>query len=237
MGTRLITRHDTAANWTSNNPILAAGEFAWEFDNKNLKIGDGINTWKNLPYFTGTSSHFQFITSGSATLGNTNNNLQFNSLATYKFYKIIVGIENLSAPIPQDLYLNVSSNTPSSSDLNVFGTGSGTVRNDTISNSFHLVNTSNLSTWYEIFLGAQSLPANVRLNGFFFTGILYTSPSDAQNSNSSYIELLYLDPLVTITQISTLTFAIVSNTSSPPIVYTSTDVIKLHVLIYGSNFS
>lgn len=45
-------RYDTASNWTTNNPVLLAGEFGIESDTKNVKIGDGTKTWSQLPYFT-----------------------------------------------------------------------------------------------------------------------------------------------------------------------------------------
>jgi hypothetical protein len=46
-------RRDTAANWTSNNPVLHAGEAGFELDNNRLKIGDGTTTWTSLPYVGG----------------------------------------------------------------------------------------------------------------------------------------------------------------------------------------
>jgi len=49
---RLAIRRDTAANWTSEDPILAQGEFGYEADTGNLKIGDGTTAWTSLPYYT-----------------------------------------------------------------------------------------------------------------------------------------------------------------------------------------
>ena len=43
-------RRDTAANWTSNNPTLAAGELAIETDTDFYKIGDGATAWTSLGY-------------------------------------------------------------------------------------------------------------------------------------------------------------------------------------------
>lgn len=53
MATRNLTvtlqvRQDTAANWTSKNPVLAAGEFGFDTSNKILKIGDGASAWSAL---------------------------------------------------------------------------------------------------------------------------------------------------------------------------------------------
>ena len=43
-------RRDTAANWTSANPTLLAGEIGVETDTGLLKIGDGITAWTSLDY-------------------------------------------------------------------------------------------------------------------------------------------------------------------------------------------
>jgi hypothetical protein len=43
-------RRDTAANWTSTNPTLAAGEMGLETDTGKFKFGTGSATWTALPY-------------------------------------------------------------------------------------------------------------------------------------------------------------------------------------------
>jgi hypothetical protein len=59
MPTKIQLRRDTAADWTSNNPTLAAGEFGWESDTSKYKIGDGSTAWNSLGY---TSEKFDSIT-------------------------------------------------------------------------------------------------------------------------------------------------------------------------------
>lgn len=54
--TKIIQRHDTAANWTSINPVLAAGEMGVETDTNKFKFGDGSSTWSELAYATSGSS-------------------------------------------------------------------------------------------------------------------------------------------------------------------------------------
>lgn len=46
---RIQLRRDTAANWASNNPVLAAGEPSLETDTKVEKIGDGVTAYNALP--------------------------------------------------------------------------------------------------------------------------------------------------------------------------------------------
>jgi hypothetical protein len=50
MTARLQNRRDTAANWTSNNPTLAAGEIGLETDTAKFKMGDGATAWNSLAY-------------------------------------------------------------------------------------------------------------------------------------------------------------------------------------------
>lgn len=47
---RMQQRRDTAANWTSANPILAAGELGVETDTSRFKVGNGSTAWSSLAY-------------------------------------------------------------------------------------------------------------------------------------------------------------------------------------------
>jgi hypothetical protein len=57
MAVQIQFRRDTAANWTSENPTLAAGELGYETDTGNIKIGDGSTSWTSLGY-NGVSSTY-----------------------------------------------------------------------------------------------------------------------------------------------------------------------------------
>ena len=50
MATQIQLRRDTAANWTSANPTLAAGELGLETDTTYYKIGTGSTAWTSLAY-------------------------------------------------------------------------------------------------------------------------------------------------------------------------------------------
>jgi hypothetical protein len=50
MTARMQQRRDTAANWTSTNPTLAAGEMGLETDTYKFKVGNGSTAWTSLPY-------------------------------------------------------------------------------------------------------------------------------------------------------------------------------------------
>jgi hypothetical protein len=51
MAIQIQFRNDTAANWTSANPTLLAGEQGYETDTGKLKIGNGSTAWNSLAYF------------------------------------------------------------------------------------------------------------------------------------------------------------------------------------------
>lgn len=68
--TKIQVRRDTAANWTSTNPTLAAGEQGWETDTKRMKVGDGTTAWTSLGYFAPTAKLVQ-ESNATVTVSNT----------------------------------------------------------------------------------------------------------------------------------------------------------------------
>jgi len=82
MATRMQQRRGTAAQWTSADPVLAAGEIGFEIDTNQFKMGDGVNAWSDLSYFKnledlgGSLDDYVLVTSkgqvnGVAELDNT----------------------------------------------------------------------------------------------------------------------------------------------------------------------
>jgi hypothetical protein len=53
---RFRAKKNTAANWTSQNPVLKANTWGIETDTGELKFGDGSTTWANLPYVAESSA-------------------------------------------------------------------------------------------------------------------------------------------------------------------------------------
>jgi hypothetical protein len=62
-------RRDTAANWTSTNPTLAAGEMGFETDTGKFKIGTGSTAWTSLLYATDASEITGTVINGTTTTG------------------------------------------------------------------------------------------------------------------------------------------------------------------------
>jgi hypothetical protein len=71
MASKIQLRRDTAANWTSINPILSQGEPGYEIDSRKIKYGNGSSVWNDLPYFkgdTGNLSLDEYTISGDADI-------------------------------------------------------------------------------------------------------------------------------------------------------------------------
>lgn len=78
--TRMLSKIDTLENWTSNNPILLNKEFGYivNQDTKQiqLKIGDGITNFNNLPIYEFASQPKQWILVGE---GSGSNRITFDN--------------------------------------------------------------------------------------------------------------------------------------------------------------
>ena len=57
MASTIQIRRDTAANWTSANPILAQGELGLETDTLKVKAGDGSTAWTSASYLIDTGGY------------------------------------------------------------------------------------------------------------------------------------------------------------------------------------
>ena len=57
MAVQIQSRRDTAANWTANDPTLAAGEIGIETDTAKVKVGDGATAWTALDYIDSAIDH------------------------------------------------------------------------------------------------------------------------------------------------------------------------------------
>lgn len=68
----LQIRHDSAQDWVTRNPVLAAGEYGLESDTFLIKVGDGIRDWEHLPYLNKLdASYFKQLSDGSLTFSDT----------------------------------------------------------------------------------------------------------------------------------------------------------------------
>jgi hypothetical protein len=109
MATQIQLRRDTAANWTSNNTVLAAGEFAWESDTNKFKIGDGTTAWTALAYASDGD------TAGITFVGDDSTGTLVAQNETFK----IAGTQNITTAVAGDTL------TITGPDLTAYSTFSG----------------------------------------------------------------------------------------------------------------
>jgi hypothetical protein len=67
MADRIQIRRDTAANWTSVNPILAQGELGVETNTDKFKVGDGVAAWNSLSYLIDAGDYLTAASTNTLT--------------------------------------------------------------------------------------------------------------------------------------------------------------------------
>lgn len=71
--TRIQLRRGTAAEWSTNNPVLGEGEPGYDTTNDILKIGNGVDTWADLDGMS--SGHVHTVEANTLEIaGGTYNN-------------------------------------------------------------------------------------------------------------------------------------------------------------------
>lgn len=96
MADRIQLRRGTAAQWTSANPVLTAGEVGFVTDTGNIKIGDGTTAWNSLAYEFATLDGTETLTnktiSGATnTISNIGNSSLTNSAITINGTAVSLG--------------------------------------------------------------------------------------------------------------------------------------------------
>lgn len=88
--TLIQNRRDTAANWTSVNPVLAAGEIGYVTsgtDAGKFKIGDGTTAWASLAYQGGSGTSHGIPVGGTtgqvlSKIDSTDYNVQWSTVTS-----------------------------------------------------------------------------------------------------------------------------------------------------------
>ena len=81
---KILFRRDPAASWTSENPVLSAGEVGLETDTGKIKIGNGSSVWTALSYFVGNLPGATLDAIGDVTITSVQNGdfLRYNGSAS-----------------------------------------------------------------------------------------------------------------------------------------------------------
>ena len=126
MPTKIQLRRDTAADWTSNNPTLAAGEFGWESDTNRFKIGDGSAAWNSLSYSDTLKTLGDISVIGSTISAPSNGDLTLATAGTGKVnisnaYDLPTSDGSAGQVLQTDGSGNLSFGTVSVGDLSFIG--------------------------------------------------------------------------------------------------------------------
>jgi len=70
MSSILRQRRDTAANWTTNNPVVPDGQLCFDITNNTFRIGNGITNYESLTVQSGEQGTSIDSVTGPTTVGN-----------------------------------------------------------------------------------------------------------------------------------------------------------------------
>lgn len=113
-------RRDTATNWTTNNPVLKAGEMGFETDSLKFKFGNGTAKWSELSYAsassvkTGTTAPDDDTAGdlGAVYVNTTDNTVYQNTGATTgKWKKVVFAGDKVEAATKADSATTASTAT------------------------------------------------------------------------------------------------------------------------------
>lgn len=135
MANRIQLRRDTAANWTSSNPTLAAGEVGVETDTRKTKVGDGSTAWNSLAYawqatigtqdlWIGAGAMWPRTTSGCAELAKSEMSTSLVNIQTLDFDQTTQEFAQFTISLPR----NWNNGTVTAKVYWTASTGSGTVQ-------------------------------------------------------------------------------------------------------------
>lgn len=150
MATRIQVRRDLAANWVTENPVLAAGEFGFETDANRLKCGDGSTAWNSLEYLSG---YLSIDADGSLTLeGNAAVLLPSGTTA-----------QRPSSPSTGDLRYNTTLQTAELYNGTEWGSvGGGAARTGFVSHANTISDVQDIDTGYN---ALSAGPVTIDVNG------------------------------------------------------------------------
>lgn len=182
MSVTIQLRGGTAADWTLANPILASREIGIETDTDLYKIGNGIDSWNDLPYKplrnidSATIINFDNSATPAAPAPNTLN--LFGKSLSGRMMLRQQGPSGLATPLQPSFFQNqiIMINTNATTSLGVFGntvTSVGTISHPVITEQYG---------WMANFAGAGTAGIT---NGTGTNGVLFCRGS-APNTASGF---------------------------------------------------
>lgn len=157
--TQFQFRRGTAAQWTSANPTLGAGEPGYETDTGKFKVGNGSTAWNSLGY-TGSGT-VTSITAGTGLSGGTitaSGTIAIDStVATLSGSQTLTN-KTLTTPIISSISNSGTVTLPTGNVTLATLTGSETLTNKTLTNVIYtqaLLTPSFTTNAYTLVLGDQ----------------------------------------------------------------------------------
>lgn len=108
MAVTIQWRRDTAANWTSTNPTLLAGEPGFETDTGKLKIGNGSTAWTSLAYvnLSGSQASALFTATTDPSAPSAGTLIQYVKSLAGRLLPKFIGPSGLDTPFQPSLFSN-----------------------------------------------------------------------------------------------------------------------------------
>ena len=153
--TQIQIRRGTAAQWTSTNPTLAAGEQGFETDTGKFKIGTGSTAWTSLAYAAGSGT-VTSITAGTGLSGGaitTSGTIAIDStVATLTGTQTLTN-KTLTTPTLDDAKVNLAFDAETASYTAVLANNSQVVTmNNASANTFSIPTDANAYSWSSCFI-------------------------------------------------------------------------------------
>jgi hypothetical protein len=215
MATRMQQRRGTAAQWTSADPILNAGEIGWESDTNKFKIGDGTNHWDDLVYYVNGSvivtaindlvgtapATLNTISEIAAAIGDNPNFLDDLATITYVDGEVTTLENQINAKVDKGQY-------DAKGDLIVGASNDTPARLSVGTNGYLLTANSEATNGVEWAAAPVSLPSQTGNDGKFLTtdgedaswATLDLSAKQDVVANVSSTEIGYLDGVTSAIQ-------------------------------------
>jgi hypothetical protein len=177
MATTAVLRHrrDTAANWTSNNPVMLSGQLGYETDTLKFKFGDGSTSWGSLSYASSTSGGG----GGSLSDGDKGDIVVSGSGATWTIDSSVVSTSKMGGDVTA-AGKALLDDADASAQRTTLGLGTLATKNaDAITGSVSISGTlavSRLIVEYGGFNNAilqlKSVPTNLASTEYYMSGVL-----------------------------------------------------------------
>lgn len=143
--TQIQIRRGTASQWTSTNPVLAAGELGLETDTGKVKAGNGSSNWNSLSYVG--AGDIEGVTAGTGLSGGGTSGTVTLSIDTN------TTVDKTTAQTLTNKTISGSSNTLSS------------IGNSSLTNSAITINGTSVSLGGSITIEASSFVPSFMLGG------------------------------------------------------------------------